>query len=102
MRTPKTSEKRTFLDAFRAAKTETVLALALWGAGIASVPRAGGRGWLILSLFAWQGSLYASAPIMSWLNVRMELSEPLERRRRAEYRRERFARLAPYYAGAAA
>ena len=100
MRTPKTSEQRTLLDALRAAKPETFLALALWGAGIASATRAGTKGWLILALFAWQGSLYASSPIMSWLNVRMELSDPLERRRLSEWRRDRFARRMPYYVGA--
>jgi hypothetical protein len=100
MRTPKTSERRGLIDALRAAKPETLLALALWGAGIASASRAGRNGWLILALFAWQGSLYASAPIMSWLNVRMELSEPMERRRLSEWRRDRFYRRLPYYAGA--
>lgn len=100
MRTPKTSERRTIIDAFRAAKMETLLAVTLWGAGVAAATRAGRQGWLILALFAWQGSLYASSPIMSWLNVRMDLSDPLERRRLNEWRRDRFARRMPYYAGA--
>ena len=100
MRTPKTSEKRSLIDALWAAKSETVLAIALWSAGIATATRAGRNGWLILTLFAWQGSLYASSPFMSWLSLRMELSDPLERRRQSEWRRDRFARRMPYYVGA--
>jgi len=55
---------------------------------------------LLLVLFAWQGSVYASATVMSVLNQRMKLPEDLERRRRTERMRDRLSQRWPYYVGA--
>jgi cellulose synthase/poly-beta-1,6-N-acetylglucosamine synthase-like glycosyltransferase len=98
MRTPKERDDQTLWTAIRDARTETVLALLLWGAGIA-IAVSGQAQPFLLVLFAWQGLVYASAPIMSWLNVRTVLTPELERRRRTELRRERVAALVPYYVG---
>jgi cellulose synthase/poly-beta-1,6-N-acetylglucosamine synthase-like glycosyltransferase len=98
MRTPKERDDQTVWSAIRDARTETVLALLLWGAGIA-IAVSGNAQPFLLVLFAWQGLVYASAPIMSWLNVRTVLTPELERRRRTELRRERAAALVPYYVG---
>ncbi|HEX2355425.1 MAG TPA: hypothetical protein VHI50_03050, partial [Micromonosporaceae bacterium] len=68
------------------------------GAGIA-IAVSGNAQPFLLVLFAWQGLVYASAPIMSWLNVRTVLTPELERRRRTELRRERAAALVPHYVG---
>jgi hypothetical protein len=101
LRTPKEGKERTLRGALKAARTETAFTLLLWGAPV--VLAITGRGTLFLFvLCAWQGLVYASAPLMSWLNVRAELSPELERRRHTETRRERFAALAPYYLGASA
>jgi hypothetical protein len=97
MRTPKERERQTFWTALRDARTETLLALLLWAAGAAVAFSAGGTVFLVL-LFAWQGMVYASAPLMSYLNVRTVLTPQLERRRRTELRRERRAALVPFYA----
>jgi cellulose synthase/poly-beta-1,6-N-acetylglucosamine synthase-like glycosyltransferase len=99
MRTPKERDHQTLWTAIRDARTETILALVLWAAGLAVVIVGRAQPFLVV-LFAWQGLVYASAPIMSWLNVRMVLPPQLERRRRTELARERASRLAPYYAGA--
>lgn len=100
LRTPKEGVERNFLNALRAAKAESMIAGLLWSAAIAVAIT--GRGTVFLfGLFAWQGLVYASAPLMSWLNVREELSPELERRRRSEYRRERLSAFAPVYVGAA-
>lgn len=97
LRTPKERDDQTLWTAIRDAKVETVLALALWSAGIAIAVT--GRGTLLLvGLFAWQGLVYGSSLLMSWLNVRTVLTPELERRRRTELRRERMAALVPYYA----
>lgn len=101
LRTPKEGKERTLRGALKAARTETAFAVLLWGAPV--ILAFLGRGTpFLFTLFAWQGLVYASAPFMSWLNVRAELSPELERRRRTETRRERLAALAPYYAGASA
>lgn len=100
LRTPKEGEERTLRGALRAARTETVLAALLWGTGIAVAASGHGTVFLV-GLFAWQGLVYASGPIMSWLNVRAKLTPELERRRRTEYLRERVSALVPYYVGAA-
>jgi hypothetical protein len=101
LRTPKSEEAPTFLDALRAARAETFLAVTLWAAA-AAVAVAGVATKLLLGLFAWQGLVYASSPLMSWMNERAKLSEDLERRRRSEWRRERIARALPYYMAGAA
>jgi cellulose synthase/poly-beta-1,6-N-acetylglucosamine synthase-like glycosyltransferase len=101
LRTPKTADDPSLASAVWAARSETALALSLWGAGIAVA-------WLrlatpfLLALFAWQGAVYASSTYMSVLNHRMKLPEDLERRRRTERKRERLAQRLPYYAGGAA
>jgi cellulose synthase/poly-beta-1,6-N-acetylglucosamine synthase-like glycosyltransferase len=101
LRTPKTADDPSLASAVWAARSETALALSLWGAGAAvallrlATP-------FLLALFAWQGAVYASSTYMSVLNHRMKLPEDLERRRRTERRRERLAQRWPYYAGGAA
>ncbi|HYZ91594.1 MAG TPA: glycosyltransferase [Actinomycetota bacterium] len=100
LRTPKEGTERSFLNALRAARAETAIAVALWGAAIAVAVSGRGTAFLF-GLFAWQGLVYASAPLMSWLNVRGELSPELERRRRTEHRRDRMKAFAPVYVGAA-
>src|SRR5437870_4671958 len=92
LRTPKVGDRPNALTALWTARTEGFLACALWGAGVAVVvsDRAGP---LLASLFAWQGTVYATAPVMAWLNQHTELSAQLERRRRSEWMRERVARV---------
>jgi cellulose synthase/poly-beta-1,6-N-acetylglucosamine synthase-like glycosyltransferase len=101
MRTPKRSEDHHLLSALWAAKTESIIAAALWAAGIAVVVTGRANAFVGL-LFAWQGSVYASSMATSWLNQHTELSAQLERRQRTELRRERLAALRPYYVGGAA
>ena len=101
LRTPKTDERGTVLQALWAARTELFLALLLWGSGIAAA--ATGRAIpFLVGLFAWQGTVYASAPFMSVLNVRSELTPELERRRRSEAARERGMQRVAYLTGATA
>jgi hypothetical protein len=100
LRTPKERGDQTGWTALRDAKVETALAVLLWAAGIA-VALTGGGTILLIALFGWQGLVYASAPLMSWLNVRTVLTPQLERRRRSELRRERAAARLPYYAAGA-
>jgi cellulose synthase/poly-beta-1,6-N-acetylglucosamine synthase-like glycosyltransferase len=99
MRTPKEEERQSLWTALRDAKTETGLALLLWGSGVA-VALSGNVTPFLVVLFAWQGTVYGSSLLMSWLNVRTKLTPELERRRRTEILRERAAALFPYYAGA--
>jgi len=101
MRTPKEREDQSFWTALNAARVETVLALLLWASGIAVVASNPSLVFIGL-LFAWQGLVYGSAPLMSWLSVRTVLTPELERRRRSEIRRQRMAAMMPYYAGGAA
>jgi cellulose synthase/poly-beta-1,6-N-acetylglucosamine synthase-like glycosyltransferase len=101
LRTPKSADDPSLASAIWAARSESALALSLWGAGVAvgvlhvATP-------FLLALFAWQGTVYASSPFMSVLNQRMKLPENLERRRRTERMRERLSQRWPYYAGGAA
>ena len=101
MRTPKESEHSRMRSALWSARTETVLALLLWGAGLAVLSRHIGT-WFLLLLLAWQGVVYASAPFMAWLNARTKLSPELERRRRTEWLREGRGLRWAFYAGAVA
>jgi cellulose synthase/poly-beta-1,6-N-acetylglucosamine synthase-like glycosyltransferase len=87
LRTPKEKEHQTIWSAMRAAKTETALAVALWGSGVA-VAVSPARSVFLVLLFAWQGLVYASAPYMSWLAARAVLSPQLQRRRRSEIMRQ--------------
>jgi cellulose synthase/poly-beta-1,6-N-acetylglucosamine synthase-like glycosyltransferase len=101
MRTPKSDERGSLLTALRAAWPETTLAALLWGAGALTIGTSRATPFLLL-LFAWQGAVYATAPLMSWMNVRAKLPEHLERRRRTEWMRERVAARWPYLVGATA
>ena len=101
MRTPKSGERRDPLSAIWTARSETAIAGLLW-AGAAVAALHSGATPFLLGLMAWQGSVYATAPFMSWLNTRTHLSEQLERRRRTEWMRDRFNALAPYLVGAGA
>src|SRR5439155_8377921 len=83
------------------ARSETRMADLLWGAAVVLAVDGGATAFL-LALLVWQGSVYASAPFMSWLSTRTRLPEQLERRRRTEWMRDRFNRMAPYFAGVAA
>ena len=101
MRTPKEREQQTLWTAVRDARSETALTVLLWTAGIAVAVSGGGTP-LLVFLFGWQGLVYGSSLLMSWLNVRTELGPVLERRRRTELRRERAAAHMPYYLGGGA
>ncbi len=90
LRTPKREESSKLVAAMWAARTETLLALSMWGCA-AALGVATGATPLLVGLVAWQGSVYASSPIMSWLEQRGFLPPELERRRRTELRRERLA-----------
>jgi cellulose synthase/poly-beta-1,6-N-acetylglucosamine synthase-like glycosyltransferase len=94
LRTPKVGERASVLTALWTARSETVLAVILWSAGL-SVAAAGLANTLLVILFIWMGVVYATSPFMSWLNQHTELSAQLERRRRSEWRRDRIARVAP-------
>ncbi|HEX3841269.1 MAG TPA: glycosyltransferase [Acidimicrobiales bacterium] len=88
LRTPKTESHDKLSAAFLAARSETIIFLLLWGSavalGVVSHPTA-----LLLGLLAWQGVVYAAAPLTSWLAQRTQLTPELERRRRSETNRER-------------
>jgi cellulose synthase/poly-beta-1,6-N-acetylglucosamine synthase-like glycosyltransferase len=101
MRTPKSDERQSILAALRSAWAETVLALSLWGAGIATLVTSRVSVFLLV-LYGWQGGVYATSPFMSVLSVRSKLSAELERRRRTEWMRERIAARWPYLVGATA
>jgi hypothetical protein len=101
LRTPKSAEKRDPLSALWTTRAETLIALTLWGAGVATALTSVATP-LLLALFVWQGAVYATAPWMSLLSTRTALSPELERRRATESMRDRFGRVAPYLAGAAA
>ncbi|HLK44365.1 MAG TPA: glycosyltransferase, partial [Acidimicrobiales bacterium] len=90
LRTPKREDSSKLLTALWAARTETVLALGLWGCAAALAATTGATP-LLVGLTAWQGSVYAASPYMSWLEQRGTLPPELERRRRTEVRRERLA-----------
>ncbi len=97
LRTPKWRGDGGLREALRATRTVTGLAVALWwGAGAAVLTDASSP---VMPAFAvWQGSLYACAPAMAWLNLRTELSARLQRRQRTEDRRERRAAYQPHVA----
>lgn len=87
LRTPKEKEHQTFWSALNAARLETVIALALWVCGLA-VALSPARSVFLVLLFAWQGAVYASAPLMSYLSAKTVLSPQLQRLRRAEMARQ--------------
>jgi glycosyltransferase involved in cell wall biosynthesis len=88
LRTPKTESHDSLTAALLAARTESIILILLWGSGIAlgivAHPTI-----LLLALMAWQGVVYGSAPLMSRLAQRTQLTPELERRRRTERARER-------------
>jgi glycosyltransferase involved in cell wall biosynthesis len=95
LRTPKQAEGGRLANALWAARAETLLAVALWGAaGLLAAWRHPGP--LLLGLLVWQGLVYASAPYMAWMSLHTRLSAQLERRRRTERLRERAAQVGPY------
>jgi cellulose synthase/poly-beta-1,6-N-acetylglucosamine synthase-like glycosyltransferase len=95
LRTPKQADGSRLANALWAARSETLLALALWG-GAGLLAGRGRAGPLLLGLLVWQGVVYASAPFMAWLSLHTRLSAQLERRRRTERLRERAAQVGPY------
>jgi cellulose synthase/poly-beta-1,6-N-acetylglucosamine synthase-like glycosyltransferase len=93
LRTPKTEEDHHLRATVAAARTELSLTLILWGlAGALAVGTSATA--LLVGLMAWQGAVYASSPIMSWLDQRGHLPPELERRRTTERRRERLVAIA--------
>ena len=94
LRTPKWRAGARLVEALRETRVETGLALGLWSLG-AALAFAGHRHPGLLGLFAWQGTVYAAAPFMAWLNHRTELSARLARRQRSDERRERLSVVAP-------
>ena len=93
MRTPKSEDDRSLWAAIVSARTELSLTVVMWGmaAALAATTTAT---WLLIALLSWQGFVYASAPMMSWLDEHEHLTPELELRRRTESRRERIAALA--------
>jgi Glycosyltransferase like family 2 len=95
LRTPKQAEGGRLANALWAARAETLLAVALWGAaGLLAGWRHPGP--LLLGLLVWQGAVYACAPFMAWMSLHTRLSAQLERRRRSERLRERASQVGPY------
>ena len=101
LRTPKEDERNRMLSALWSARTESLLALLLWGSGVAILTSDVGN-WFLVMLLAWQGVVYASALFMAWSNARTKLPPELERRRRTEWLREGRGLRWAFYAGAAA
>jgi cellulose synthase/poly-beta-1,6-N-acetylglucosamine synthase-like glycosyltransferase len=93
LRTPKTGRAHRLRAALVAARGETLAALALLGVGVGLLAHSHATAF-VTALVLWQALLYLSAPMMSWLNQRAELTPELEQRRRTEERRERLARVA--------
>lgn len=97
LRTPKWRAGGGLGEALRETRTESGLAFLLLGAS-AALLATGGSGLVLPVLAMWQGSVYASAPLMAWMNLHTELSARLERRRRGEDRRERIVAIQPHVA----
>ena len=64
MRTPKSEGDRSFLAVLASARTELLLMAVMWGIAGALAATTNAT-WLLIGLLAWQGSVYASAPVMS-------------------------------------
>ncbi len=99
LRTPKWRGRGGLVAALRETRIESAMAGGLWAAaaGLMAMRRPGP---MLPSLALWQGAVYASAPLMAWMNLHTELSARLERRRRSEDRRERLAVIQPHVARA--
>jgi hypothetical protein len=93
LRTPKSGGGHRLRAAFAAARSETVLALLLLALALA-LAGVGSASSFVVALSFWQGAVYASGPLMAWLNQRAHLTPELERRRQSEERRERLATVA--------
>jgi cellulose synthase/poly-beta-1,6-N-acetylglucosamine synthase-like glycosyltransferase len=93
MRTPKSEDDRSLWAAIVSARTELSLTVVMWGLAAALAATTSAT-WLLIGLVSWQGFVYASAPMMSWLDEHEHLTPELELRRRTESRRERIAALA--------
>jgi cellulose synthase/poly-beta-1,6-N-acetylglucosamine synthase-like glycosyltransferase len=94
LRTPKTGGAgHRVRAALKAARGEAFIALVLLALGIGLIGFSHASP-LVDALVLWQGSVYWSGPVMSWMNQRAELTPELEVRRRSEERRERLAVLA--------
>jgi cellulose synthase/poly-beta-1,6-N-acetylglucosamine synthase-like glycosyltransferase len=93
MRTPKSEDDRSLWAAIVSARTELLLTAVMWGMAAALAATTNAT-WLLIGLVSWQGFVYASAPMMSWLDEHEHLTPELELRRRTESRRERIAALA--------
>jgi hypothetical protein len=91
LRTPKSGRVHRIRAAVKAARGETLTALALGGLALALLV-ASRASPLVVALVFWQASVYAAGPYMSWLKQRAELTPELEQWRRSEERRERYAR----------
>ncbi len=78
MRTPKSEGDRSFLAVLASARTELLLMIVMWGIAGALAATTNAT-WLLIGLLAWQGSVYASAPVMSWLDQHEHLTPELER-----------------------
>ncbi len=93
LRTPKSEEDHHLRATVAAARTEIALWVILWGLAGWAAARTSATP-LLVGLLAWQGMVYASSPLMSWLDQRGHLPPELERRRRSERRRERIVAIA--------
>jgi len=94
LRTPKTGGVGHRIRAtLLAARGETFLAFVLLALGVGLLGFSHASP-LVVALVFWQGAVYWSGPVMSWMNQHAELTPELERRRRSEERRERLAVLA--------
>ncbi len=99
LRTPKSGDEHRLWAAIAAARSELALAAILWSAAGALAATTSAT-LLLLALVVWQGAVYFSSPLMSWLDERGSLTPELERRRRTERRRERIAAIAkPVFVG---
>ncbi|MBW3561993.1 MAG: glycosyltransferase [Actinobacteria bacterium] len=100
LRTPKWKGERGIVQALRASRAESAMALGLYAAGVATVVAVSGwHEWFLAGLFAWQGSVYGSASLMAWLNLESELTPALELQRRFGELRQQMRSRAPALAG---
>jgi cellulose synthase/poly-beta-1,6-N-acetylglucosamine synthase-like glycosyltransferase len=99
LRTPKTEGDHRVRAAIASARTEILLTLLLWTADALLAATTSATA-LLIGLLAWQGCVYCTAPLMSWLDQHGHLTPELARRRRSESRRERLAAIVrPVYFG---
>jgi hypothetical protein len=88
LRTPKWRHDGGLVEALRATRAESTLAVGL----LAATGVAFAHGRPVLGIFTLcQAAVYGTAPAMAWLNLHTELSARLQRRRRSEDRRERIS-----------